>query len=60
MNKIKIASVMLWIVLLAVIPVQATGNLATDIEQQLRASYLNDGSEYVVTIPNFVTTLPSE
>lgn len=41
----------LWLILLPVAAMSATGDLATDVEQILRERYLDDGGEYAITIP---------
>lgn len=51
---------MLWLMLLPAASADASGRLAVDIEQQLRTSILTDGAEYVITIPNTVSSLPSD
>jgi flagella basal body P-ring formation protein FlgA len=51
---------MLWLMLLPAASADATGRLAVDIEQQLRTSILTDAAEYVIMIPNSVSSLPSD
>jgi flagella basal body P-ring formation protein FlgA len=46
--------------LLLVASTDASGSLASDIEQQLRAGMLRDGNEYLITIPTFASSLPSD
>lgn len=38
----------------------AAGKLAADIERELRTTVLNRDADYLITLPAFITTLPSE
>lgn len=42
---------MLWLILLPVAASAATGDLATDVEREIRTAYLDNRYEYVLTIP---------
>jgi flagellar basal body P-ring formation protein FlgA len=46
--------------LLPAASVDASGSPASDIEQQLRATMPGAGSEYLITIPAFASSLPSD
>ena len=50
---------MLCLALLPVASTDASGSLASDIEQHLRAGMPQAGNEYLITVPAFVSTLPS-
>lgn len=50
---------MLCLMLLPVASTGASGSTTSDIEQQLRAGMLQDGKEYLITIPALASSLPS-
>ncbi len=45
--------------LLPAVSTDAAGSPAVDIEQQLRARMPQDGSEYIITVPVYASSLPS-
>jgi flagella basal body P-ring formation protein FlgA len=59
MNRTILLPVIVLLLHLPVAHSNAAGRLAVDIEQQLRASLLTDGNEYIIAVPNYVTTLPT-
>ncbi len=60
MTKTLLLPFMLLLMLLPAASADASGRLAVDIEQQLRATILADGNEYIIAIPAYVSTLPSD
>jgi flagellar basal body P-ring formation protein FlgA len=59
MIKTLLLPTLLCLTLLPVASTDASGSLASDIEHQLRAEMPQDGNEYLITVPAFVSTLPS-
>lgn len=60
MTKKAIIVTALSLMLIPALSLGSSAKLATDIERELRATVLNQDSEYMITLPAFVSTLPSE